>query len=322
MRTRLLKFMGPMAYKVSIHTFHSFCNEVITYNRQYFSKGELQPVSELESMQFYQEFYRSEIPVDSSIRKLKEDSETYAIKALKSLFDTMKKENLTFELIDRAAKDYINGLPLDEDYIYKRNGKDFKKGDLKRNEILKQEEKMAKLVEAARFYQAYQDLLLQKGRYDFNDMIIWVLKAFDRYKDLLYNYQERFQYVLVDEFQDTSNAQNEILQLLCSYDDAPNVFVVGDDDQSIYSFQGASMKNIVSYADQFSADLTRVVMKSNYRSTQKILDASKVLIEYNKERLIDKFPDLDKNLVACLADVKDMEELPIVNEYRNIFTIK
>ncbi len=319
MRTRLLKFMGPMAYKVSIHTFHSFCNEVITYNRQYFSKGELQPVSELESMQFYQEFYRSEIPVDSSIRKLKEDSETYAIKALKSLFDTMKKENLTFELIDRAAKDYINGLPLDEDYIYKRNGKDFKKGDLKRNEILKQEEKMAKLVEAARFYQAYQDLLLQKGRYDFNDMIIWVLKAFDRYKDLLYNYQERFQYVLVDEFQDTSNAQNEILQLLCSYDDAPNVFVVGDDDQSIYSFQGASMKNIVSYADQFSADLTRVVMKSNYRSTQKILDASKVLIEYNKERLIDKFPDLDKNLVACLADVKDMEELPIVNEYRNIF---
>jgi len=319
MRNRLLKFMGPMAYKVSIHTFHSFCNEVITYNRQYFSKVELQPVSELESMQFYQELYRSAIPVDSIIRKLKEDSETYAIKGLKSLYDTMKKENLAFESIDRAAKDYINGLPLNDEYIYKRNGKDFKKGDPKRNEILKEEQKMEKLVEAARFYQAYQDLLLQKGRYDFNDMILWVLNAFNRYNDLLYNYQERFQYLLVDEFQDTSNAQNEILNLLCSYDNAPNIFVVGDDDQSIYRFQGASMKNIVTYVDQYSADLTRVVMKSNYRSTQKILDASKALIECNNERLIDKFPDLDKNLVACLEGIKDIEELPTVHEYRNVF---
>ncbi len=319
MRNRLLKFMGPMAYKVSIHTFHSFCNEVITYNRQYFSKGELQPVSELETMQFYQELYRSIIPVDSVIRKLKEDSETYGIKGLKSLFDTMKKENLTFEAIERAAKDYINGLPLNEDYIYKRNGKDFKKGDPKRNEILKEEQKMEKLIEAARFYQVYQDLLLQKGRYDFNDMIIWVLNAFHRYKDLLYNYQERFQYLLVDEFQDTSNAQNEILNLLCSYDDAPNIFVVGDDDQSIYRFQGASMKNIVTYVDQYQADITRVVMKSNYRSTQKILDAAKALIEYNNERLIDKFPDLDKNLVACLDDIKDSAALPQVKEYRNVF---
>ncbi|MDF2454250.1 MAG: uvrD [Cytophagaceae bacterium] len=318
MRNRLLRFMGPMAYKVSIHTFHSFCNEVITYNRHYFSKGELQPVSELETMQYYQELYRS-IPSDSIIRELKDDAEKYAIKSLKQLFDTMKKEYLTHEGIERAAKDYIHGLPLDEKYIYKKSGKGYTKGDLKIKLIQEEELKMNKLVEAASYYQTYQDFLLHKGRYDFNDMILWVLNAFKTYKDLLYNYQERFQYILVDEYQDTSNAQNEILNELSSYDDAPNIFVVGDDDQSIYRFQGASMKNIVSYVDQYSADLTRIVMKSNYRSTQKILDAAKSLIECNKERLIDRLPGLDKNLVASADGIADLPGLPQVKEYRNVF---
>ncbi|MBC7485380.1 MAG: ATP-dependent helicase [Cytophagaceae bacterium] len=318
MRNRLLRFMGPMAYKVSIHTFHSFCNEVITYNRHYFSKGELQPVSELETMQFYQELYRS-IPSGSIIRELKDDAEKFAIKSLKQLFDTMKKEYLTHEGIERAAKDYIQGLPLDEKYIYKKSGKGYTKGDLKIKLIQEEELKMAKLLEAASYYQAYQDLLLHKGRYDFNDMILWVLKVFKSHKDLLFNYQERFQYILVDEYQDTSNAQNEILNELSSYDEAPNIFVVGDDDQSIYRFQGASMKNIVSYVDQYSADLTRIVMKSNYRSTQKILDAAKSLIECNKERLIDRLPGLDKNLIASAEGIASLPDLPEVKEYRNVF---
>ena len=318
MRNRLLRFMGPMAYKVSIHTFHSFCNEVITYNRHYFSKGELQPVSELETMQYYQELYRS-IPSESIIRELKDDAEKYAIKSLKQLFDTMKKEYLTHEGIERAVKDYIHGLPLEEKYIYKKSGKGYTKGDLKVKLIQEEELKMKKLVEAASYYQSYQDLLLHKGRYDFNDMILWVLNAFKTNKDLLYNYQERFQYILVDEYQDTSNAQNEILNELSSYDDAPNIFVVGDDDQSIYRFQGASMKNIVSYVEQYSADLTRIVMKSNYRSTQKILDAAKSLIECNKERLIDRLPGLDKNLIASAEGIAALPNLPQVKEYRNVF---
>ncbi|HSZ72031.1 MAG TPA: ATP-dependent DNA helicase, partial [Cytophagaceae bacterium] len=318
MRNRLLKFMGPMAYKVSIHTFHSFCNEVITYNRHYFSKGELQPVSELETMQYYQELYRK-IPTTSIIRELKEDAEKYAIKSLKQLFDTMKKEYLTHEGIECAAKEYIQGLPLDEKYIYKKSGKGYTKGELKVKLIQEEEQKMAKLVEASSYYEAYQHMLLQKGRYDFNDMILWVLNAFKSYKDLLYNYQERFQYILVDEYQDTSNAQNEILNQLSSYDDAPNIFVVGDDDQSIYRFQGASMKNIVSYVDQYNKALQRIVMKSNYRSTQKILDAAKVLIECNKERLIDRLPGLDKNLVASAEGIATLPDLPEVREYRNVF---
>ena len=82
-------------------------------------------------------------------------------------------------------------------------------------------------------------------RYDYEDMILWVLNAFKDNEDILLKYQERYQYFLVDEYQDTNGAQNAILNDLISYWDAPNVFVVGDDDQAIYKFQGANLGNII-----------------------------------------------------------------------------
>ena len=83
-------------------------------------------------------------------------------------------------------------------------------------------------------------------------MINWVIKAFEENKNLLANYQEKFQYILVDEYQDTSGTQNKIVELLVSYWENPNVFVVGDDDQSIYRFQGANVENMETFANGYT----------------------------------------------------------------------
>ena len=95
-------------------------------------------------------------------------------------------------------------------------------------------------------------------RYDYADMILWVIDAFKKNPALAAPYREQYRYILVDEYQDTSGAQNEILELLTQDDDDyANVFCVGDDDQSIYEFQGARILNIIEFAERFSTEQTR-----------------------------------------------------------------
>jgi DNA helicase-2/ATP-dependent DNA helicase PcrA len=110
---------------------------------------------------------------------------------------------------------------------------------------------MAKVLAAVGEYKNYAAKMKTRGRYDYDDMIIWVLKAFRENDEILRRYQERYQYILVDEFQDTSGSQNELLRFLLNYWETPNVFVVGDDDQSIFKFQGANMKNILDFAGDY-----------------------------------------------------------------------
>src|SRR5690606_34744267 len=115
---------------------------------------------------------------------------------------------------------------------------------------------------------------------------------------VLAEYQERFQYILVDEFQDTSGSQNKLISLLIQYWEQPNIFVVGDDDQSIFRFQGANVENMLSFAQTYNEDLLKVVLTNNYRSTQPILDVSKQLIDKNNDRLVKQISGLTKDLVA------------------------
>ncbi len=158
-------------------------------------------------------------------------------------------------------------------------------------------------------------MMRQKNLYDFDDMINWVIKAFEENKNLLANYQEKYQYILVDEYQDTSGTQNKIVELLVSYWENPNVFVVGDDDQSIFRFQGANIENLESFANGY-ADLLKIVLTNNYRSTQGILDISKTLIERNNERLINKFEGLTKNLISSKEELMKLLHNPTIVEYK------
>ncbi len=130
-------------------------------------------------------------------------------------------------------------------------------------------------------YAEYQARLLKAGAMDFDDLLTNTVKLFREHPDVLEHYRQRFEHILVDEYQDTNQAQNEIVLLLA--DGHRNVCVVGDTDQSVYRFRGADFRNIIEFEEAFP-DVTTVILDQNYRSTQTILDAANAVIDNNVER--------------------------------------
>jgi DNA helicase II / ATP-dependent DNA helicase PcrA len=316
MRKRLVQFIGADAYKVNIYTFHAFCNDVIQDNLSLFEKTSLDAVSELESIQLFKTLIDS-FPKNHPLKRYRGDV-YYEINNLKSLFSAMKREGWTPLFINEKIDEYINDLPLRDEYIAKRAVKDFKKGDVRTDKIEEEKEKTEKLRAAVNEFDNYQNLMRKKNRYDFDDMINWVIKVFEENAHVLSAYQEKFQYVLVDEYQDTSGIQNRLVQLLISYWDKPNVFVVGDDDQSIYRFQGANVENMLGFATEYTKELLTVVLTNNYRSTQPILDISKTLINKNEERLVKKIEGLSKELISSNIKINTLTNQPVINEYNSV----
>lgn len=155
---------------------------------------------------------------------------------------------------------------------------------------------LPKLRDLSNIYQSYQQTLLDRGLYDYEDMILWVILALQTHPELLSQYQEIYQYLLVDEFQDSNSSQMEILNLLTKAQDNPNLFVVGDDDQSIYRFQGASVENVYTFYQKYQKNLKLIVLKNNYRSHQLILDSSQNVISHNQSRITQYIGHLDKSL--------------------------
>jgi len=316
MRKRLFDFIGPDAYRVNIYTFHAFCNEIIQENLEYFGKLNLEPLSELDGAMLFRELV-DEFPNEHLLKRFTGDV-YFDAPRLKRLFSTMKSEGWSEELIAAAVKEYLDDLPNREEFIYKRaNVKaGIKIGDPKQKDIDKVAEAMQKLMAAVNEYKNYSTKMATNNWYDYDDMIIWVLKAFRENEEILRKYQERYQYILVDEFQDTSGSQNELLKFLLNYWEIPNVFVVGDDDQSIFKFQGANMKNILDFANDYVSALHTVVLKHNYRSNQQILDISKALINNNNERLTSQLK-LDKDLRASHPRFSELAIQPVIREYEN-----
>jgi len=316
MRKRLFEFIGPDAYRIHIYTFHAFCNEVIQENLEYFGKLNLEPLSDLESAVLFRELV-DEFPNNHLLKRFTGDI-YYDVPRLKNLFSTMKRENWNNEMMEKAVQEYIDDLPNREEFIYKRANpaKGIKIGDPKQKDIDAAHDLMKKLLAAVAEYQRYDAKMKARGRYDYDDMIIWVLKAFRENEEILRKYQERYHYILVDEFQDTSGSQNELLKFLLNYWETPNVFVVGDDDQSIFKFQGANMKNILDFANDYASTLATVVLKHNYRSNQHILDISEALINNNNERLSKQLA-LNKSLQSSNKRFNELMIKPVIRKYEN-----
>jgi DNA helicase-2/ATP-dependent DNA helicase PcrA len=313
MRKRLLKFIGPDAYKVNIYTFHAFCNDIIQENLSLFEKTSMDPVSDLEKIELFKQLIDG-FPKNHPLKRYRGDV-YFEIRNLQQLFSTMKREGWTPAFINRKIDEYLADIPNREEFVYKRAYKQFKAGDLKESKIEEAKEKMEKLRAAVNEFDRFQQLMRSRSRYDFDDMINWVIKVFEENKILLARYQEQFLYILVDEYQDTSGTQNRLVQLLISYWEQPNVFVVGDDDQSIYRFQGANVENMLGFASSYRDDLLTIVLTNNYRSTQPILDISKTLIDRNDERLIKQIEGLSKTLLSSHPDVKLLLHQPSIKEY-------
>ncbi len=318
MRKRLLSFIGPDAYKVNIYTFHAFCNDIIQENLSLFEKNSMDPISDLEKIELYKKLIDT-LPKNHPLKRYRGDV-YFEINNLQSLFSTMKREGWTPEFINGKIDDYIKDLQNRDEYICKRATGSFKKGDVRTDKIEEAIEKVIKLRAAVNEFERFQQLMRSRNRYDFDDMINWVIKAFEDNPALLLRYQEQFLYILVDEYQDTSGTQNKLVQLLINYWEKPNIFVVGDDDQSIYRFQGANVENMMAFANSYQKDLLTVVLTSNYRSVQPILNVSKTLIDRNEERLVSQIKGLSKELLCCndkWKNIGDADCCPKIREYES-----
>ncbi|NNF34747.1 MAG: ATP-dependent helicase [Saprospiraceae bacterium] len=320
MRSRLLKYIGHSAYQVGIYTYHSFCNQVIQENLEYFGDyRELQLVSDLEKVDIMRALIEG-LPYDHPLKRLRGDI-YFDMKNLLDLFENMKKEYWTEEDFKAGLKEQEELLREHKDYIYTRKytdrktGKVYQAGDLKEKKFQVEMEKYKKTYAASQLLKVYNQSMEKMERFDYQDMILWVIDRFKNNDELLGKYQERFQYLLLDEYQDTNGAQNEVVFQLVDYWDQPNLFAVGDDDQSIYRFQGANMSNIQEFRDKFQAPV--IVLENNYRSDQSILDIAKNVIENNKERMVYNDSELTKDLVESRSNPDRPVTGPVIKRYRN-----
>ena len=313
MRRRLLDIIGAPAYNINIHTFHSFCNEVIQDNLTYFGKLDLEPVSELEEINLFNKLIDN-IPADNMLKRFRGDV-YYEASRMKELFALMKKEAWQPEYIEQKIDEYIAGLPQKEGFYYKKKYKEFNAGDPKPAAIRDETDRMETLRAAVKLFPVYNQMMAAISRYNFDDMILWVLAAFEKNNDILLGYQEKYLYVLVDEFQDTSRSQNLLLQQLAGYWDVPNLFVVGDADQSIFSFQDANVQNILDFEKRYSDNITTIDLVNNYRSTQTVLHTAHTVIQHNTLRTVTA--DRDTELLSSNTSLTGVDFPVTVTAYRN-----
>lgn len=272
MRQRLTKTIGPTGYYVNIQTFHSFCSDIIRSHPDVFTFAQTaEPLSDLERVRIFQEVLDA-----SKLDAIRPHGAPYLyLSSLTRAVSNLKREGIDSKELKKLL-DQEKPSTLQE-----------KKYHLRNRELIK-------------VYRAYQKKLRLRGRYDFEDMINLVVDAFKANEEFLLTHQQRYLYILVDEYQDTNSAQNELLMLLAAYwGDQANLFVVGDDEQSIFRFQGASVENILAFRELFP-QAKLITLNRNYRSSQNLLDASRTVVENNKVSLTHKLPKIDKQLAATV----------------------
>lgn len=270
MRKRLASLMGSAAYSVTISTFHGFCNDVIKNNPESFPRiiGS-ESVTDIEQIKIIKK-----ILGEAELKTLRPyGDETYYLRDILSAINTLKREGVGVEAFRETAEEERKKYDEIEDLEHEKGPH---KGKVK-GKYLDLLKKINKWLDLASLYEKYEEELKASKLYDYDDMIVEVLRAFDRDDELLLSLQEKHQYVLVDEHQDTNRAQNRIVEKLMGFHDNPNIFVVGDDKQAIYRFQGASLENFYHFKNLYP-EAKLIALEENYRSTQSILDSAESLI--------------------------------------------
>ncbi|MFA4996239.1 MAG: ATP-dependent DNA helicase [Patescibacteria group bacterium] len=300
MKQRLLEIIGVASYQIHIHTFHSFCNEVIgSYPERFLTAKKINQLTDLEQI-----FIIQKILKENDYKFLKPFKSPFHYQgSIRSAIGNLKQENMEPEKFKQLIAEELNTFSSIEDLYHEKGAH---KGKIKAKYI-KLENDLQKNKELADIYYKYQKILEEQGKYDYSDMILFVLNAFKSDPEILATYQERYQYILVDEYQDTNSSQNSIVQLLGSFYENPNIFVVGDDEQSVFRFQGASLENIIFFKELYP-EAKMIVLENNYRSIQKILDVSRTLIQNNKNQIAGRL-NIEKKLKSQLQNVTGDIEL-------------
>ena len=314
MLDRLEGLIGEEGRNVRVSTIHSFCSELILENSDLFGE-EPKVITTAAKYEILKEIIDEHVTEESPLYK--NSGNRYSSKEqLLELFTRMKRENLNKDDFEKEIDEYFKmidlSIPGDElyskfKYAINSKSKDKKVGDYKDKPLKELQENMEKLLAGVEIVEKYSDDISNHNYFDFDDMILWTIEKLEEDDAFQRSVSEGIKYLFVDEFQDTSVIQNKLVDLLVKGKKNPNIFVVGDDDQSIYRFQGVSADNIQIFDKKYKP--TKIVLEENYRSSQAIIDASRQLISHN--------PREEKVLVAA-GDNKNYDyQLPILKSYSN-----
>ncbi|MFQ6062229.1 MAG: ATP-dependent helicase, partial [Methanosarcinales archaeon] len=276
-----------------ISTFHSFCAQLL---RDYAMEIGIDP-----NFKIIDEYEK--------IALMLKQFDDYGIKHFEVGNNTLSLVKALAKVISRAQDEYVS-VETYYDYVAKKE-KELSKKLNKFDEV--SYKAIARQKEVARVYRLYQEEKLKNGMLDFGDLIAYTIKLLEDNPYILAKCQERYKYILVDEFQDTNYAQTVLINLLAKKH--KNIGVVGDDDQSIYRFRGAYLTNIKEFKENYP-DSKIVIMEQNYRSTKNILDASNKVIKNNcpnreDKELYTKNPKGAKIKVLC-AENPELEADEVV----------
>ncbi|MDB4349522.1 ATP-dependent helicase [Omnitrophica bacterium] len=273
MQERIEKAVGDSAHDIWVATFHAFARKILAENGSHIG-----------------------IPANF---KILNDVEKWII--LKKLLPDLRLDYY-LQLADPAAvlKSFVNFISRAKDELilpgeYEAYAKGLRRDFQKKRKGLSEEERLAvelevkREEEVARIYSTYQKRSLEENALDFGDLIIYTIRLFNERPNILSQYQDQFKYIVVDEFQDTNVAQIELLRMLSRKN--KNICVVGDDDQAIYRFRGASYASFLKFKENFPG-LKTIKLTQNYRSTERILKTADSLILNNG---VDRY-DPKKNL--------------------------
>ncbi len=246
MRKKLLEIIGPRAYEVRIHSFHSFANELIKRYPEAFSR-----IIGAEHMENLEQVHIVETLLARACSPIlrPKNSPAYYVLPVIDAIKKLKRE-------DVSPKEYARLISY---------GTETKTDKNKRSK------------ELAKVYRAYEAELTRRRLYDFEDMVLEAVRALLRNHDFKQELQEEYQFVLADEHQDANRSQNRLLELLSDQDEQPNLFIVGDEKQAIFRFQGASLENFLYFQKRFPK-ARLIVLTENYRSQPTVLAAAHALI--------------------------------------------
>lgn len=271
MRERLREYIGAEASKVHISTFHSFGMDFVD---KYFR------VLDLPEMPKLMDDTDSVALCDAILQdneweylRPKSDTSRY-FNDLQNLISLLKRERMNPEFFEDLIVKDVKSLKSDPDNISSRGAT---KGELKKD-VQKKIEGLERTCEAVKFYEFYEEIKKEKNFLDYDDVLENLVKIVEVSEEAAFDLKEKYQYILIDEHQDSSGVQNEFLEKVWKSEEKPNIFVVGDDRQLIYGFSGASL----SYFDNFKHTFGKaklITLEENYRSTENILEVSHSLLQ-------------------------------------------
>jgi DNA helicase-2/ATP-dependent DNA helicase PcrA len=265
MRARLRHFIGSAAYRVPINTFHGLAEQLIGQYPEHFPQiigG--RAASELERALLIEDI----VAAPDLALFAPAGNPRYYVKPILAEISHLKREGVspdTFATYVKNQAEALTAVPR-----YHESGRHEGK---ERGEYQKAATALARNEALLLVYRQYEAALRAALWYDFDDMIAQVVTALAAQPDFKQILQEQYQYVLADEHQDVNGSQNRLLELLTDYHEQPNIFVVGDEKQAIYRFQGASLDNFLYFEARFG-QTTTITLTDNYRSGQTILDAA------------------------------------------------